>query len=351
MHCINQVVGERFVAYHGDACQVIRGIPDDSLDFSISSPPFEDLYTYSDSVADMGNARSSREFFRHYAYLVREQFRATRPGRLVAVHCKDLPSYLGHHGAAGLRDFPGKIIRTFERAGFQYHSRVTIWKDPVIEQRRTNNSGLLYKILCDDSTASRQGMPDYLLVFRKWDGIEGLKGSLPVVSEEGIRDRFSRYVGLEPPDPTDIAQEFGIRIAPGANGKWPKHNPFEPGSEAYRLWSIKVWQKYASPVWFDIDQTRVLNYQIARDDGDEKHLCPLQLDVIERAIHLWSNPGDVVFTPFGGVGSEGVTALELQRRAVLVELKDSYYQYAVRNMQAVESRVVNLSLFDLLEAA
>lgn len=345
-HCIDQTIGEGFALYHGDSCQVMAGLPDNSIDLSVFSPPFEDLYVYSDSIADLGNSRDSREFFRHFRFIIKELHRTLVPGRLVAVHCKDLPSYFGHHGAAGLRDFPGAIIRWFERAGFQFHSRVTIWKDPVIEQRRTNNSGLLYKLLREDSSISRQGMADYLLVFRKWRGLDGLKGPKPVVSEEGISDRFNRYVGMEPPDPTDIAQEHGLRVFRGEGGKWPSHNPFEPGTEAYRQWSIKVWQKYASPVWFDIDQTNVLNYQIARDNADEKHLCPLQLDVIERTIHLWSNPGDVVFTPFAGVGSEVVAAVELGRRGVGIELKDSYYRIAADNLRALESRPTQASLFD-----
>lgn len=351
MHCIAQTIGERFALYHGDSCQVMRGIPDSSLDYCISSPPFEDMYVYSDSEADLGNARSSREFFRHYTYIIRELHRALVPGRLVSVHCKDLPRYFGHHGASGLHDFPGLIIRAFERAGFQFHSRVTIWKDPEIEAQRTNNSGLLYGLLCKDSSVSRQGMADYLLTFRKWQGLDGLAGVKPVTSEEGFADRFHRYVGMEPPDPTPIAQRYGLKVYRTADGKWPSVNPFEPGTEAYRKWSILVWRKYASPVWWDVSQTRVLNYQIAKADQDEKHLCPLQLDVIERGIHLWSNPDDVVFTPFAGVGSEVVGALNLGRRGVGVELKESYYRIAAANLQSIESQPIQNGLFDQLQEA
>lgn len=345
-HCIDQTIGESFALYHGDSCQVMRGMPDNSVDYSIFSPPFEDLYVYSDSVADLGNSTDSSEFFRHFNFIIKELHRVMVPGRVVDVHCKDLARYFNHHGASGLHDFPGLIIRWFQRAGFQFASRTTIWKDPEIEAQRTNNSGLLYGLLCKDSTISRCGMADYLITFRKWQGLDGLTGVKPVTSEEGAADRFGRYVGMDPPDPSDIAQRYGLRIPPrGADGRWPRVNPFEPGSEAYRKWSIRVWQKYASPVWMDISQTRVLNYQIARDDQDEKHLCPLQLDVIDRGIHLRTNPGDVVFTPFAGVGSEVVQALEHGRRGIGIELKESYYRIAAQNLRAIEDRPEQLGLF------
>jgi DNA modification methylase len=346
-HCINQTIGERFALYHGDSCQVMRGIPDNSIDYSISSPPFEDLFVYSDSVADLGNAKSSREFFRHYMYIIKELHRTLVPGRVVDVHCKDLPSYFGHHGAAGLRDFPGAIIRAFERAGFQFASRVTIWKDPEIEAQRTNNSGLLYGILCKDSTCSRMGMADYLLSFRKWQGLDGLTGHKPVVSEEGHSDRFQRYVGMSPPDPTEIAQQYGLRVPPRTSeGKWPSVNPFEPGTPAHRKWSILVWRLYASPVWHDINQTRVLNVRIVKEDADEKHLCPLQLDVIDRGIQLRTNPGDTVLTPFAGVGSEVAQAVEHGRYGIGIELKEAYYRQAAATLKKIEGRPVQNSFLD-----
>jgi DNA modification methylase len=346
-HCINQTIGENFALYHGDSCQVLRGIPDNSIDYGIHSPPFESLYIYSDSVADLGNAKSSREFFRHYMYIIRELHRITVPGRVVDVHCKDLPAYFGSDGAAGLRDFPGAIIRAFERAGFQFASRVTIWKDPEIEAQRTNNSGLLYGILCKDSTCSRMGMADYLLSFRKWQGLEGLTGAKPVVSEQGFADRFHRYVGMNPPDPSDIAQRYGLRVPPRTSeGKWPAVNPFEPGTDAYRQWSIRVWRLYASPVWNDINQTRVLNVRIVKEDADEKHLCPLQLDVIDRGIHLRTNPGDTVLTPFAGVGSEVAQAVEHGRYGIGVELKEAYYRQAAATLQKIESRPAQRSFLD-----
>lgn len=351
MNVIDQVVTQDFALYHGDSCKVMTGLPDNSLDYCISSPPFEDLYIYSDSEADLGNARDTAEFFRHYLYIIRELHRAMVPGRLVSVHCKDLPRYFGHHGASGLHDFPGLIIRAFQRAGFQFHSRTTIWKDPELEAQRTNNSGLLYGLVCKDSTISRQGAADYLITFRKWKGLSGLTGEKPVFSEEGHADRFGRYVGMDPPDPTPIAQRYGLRAQRTADGKWPNVNPFEPGTEAYRQWSIMVWRKYASPVWWDVNQTRVLNCQAARESQDEKHICPLQLDVIERGIHLWTNPGDTVFTPFAGIGSEVVAAVDLGRRGVGIELKESYFQLAVRNAQKVVREQSQLDMFDFAGVA
>lgn len=348
---LNQVIGDGYALYHGDSCQVMRGLPSNSIDYSIFSPPFEDLYIYSDSVADLGNSADTNQFFRHFRYIIDELFRVMVPGRIVDIHCKDLPRYYGSHGASGLHDFPGIIIRWFERAGFQFHSRTTIWKDPEIEASRTNNSGLLYGLLCKDSTISRCGSADYLISFRKWEGLSGLQGPKPVLSEEQFSDRFQRYVGMNPPDPTGIAQRFGLPVpARGRDGKWPKVNPFEPGTEAHRQWSIMVWRLYASPVWFDIDQTRVLNYQIARDGRDEKHICPLQLDVIDRGIHLRTNPGDVVFTPFAGIGSEPHQALLANRRAIGIELKESYFNVAARNLAAIESRPLQMSLLSEVAA-
>jgi hypothetical protein len=308
--------GDGWELHLDDCCEHARRIEADTLDFSVFSPPFSNLYIYSDSVRDMGNAEDDAEFMRHFEFLIGELYRATVPGRLCSVHCKDLPLYKGRDGAAGLRDFPGAIIAAFERHGWTYHSRVTIWKDPVIEMQRTKNHGLLYKQLCKDSAASRQGMADYLITFRKWTEA----GEFPRPVTTG-GERFDRYVGLQPP----------------------------PRGMDARLWSIEVWQRYASPVWMDIDQTNVLNYQIAKDARDEKHICPLQLDVIERAIHLWTNPGDLVYSPFTGIGSEGYVALKLGRRFIGSELKPAYFQVAARNLEraARERQESAKSLFNM----
>jgi hypothetical protein len=225
--------------------------------------------------------------------------------------------YKGRDGAAGLRDFPGEIIKLYESKGWTYHSRVTIWKDPVIEMQRTKNHGLLYKQLCKDSAASRQGMADYLIVMRKWDD----EDQWEAVTRDG-GERFFDYIGSTSHGPTakDIAHA-------------------KSDKERTRLFSIAVWQRYASPVWFDIQQTNVLrNYIIGKDANDEKHICPLQLDVIERAIELWSNPGDLVFSPFTGIGSEGVVAVEMGRRFVGAELKKGYFDVAVRNISQARQK-------------
>lgn len=297
-----------FKLWHGDCVQVAeKHIEDGTVDFSVFSPPFSNLYIYSDSVADMGNSANDEEFFGQMAFLIRELKRITVNGRLCAVHCKDLPSYKGRDGAAGLIDFPGKLIKAFEDGGWQYHSRVTIWKDPVIEMQRTKNHGLLHKQLCKDSSASRQGMADFLLTFRKWDGDEFPKpvcGPSPEVRFDG------QYMGTEGPK----------------------------NARTERDYSIQVWQRYASPVWFDIDQTDVLQgYKYASSEADERHICPLQLGVIRRAIDLWTNPGDLVFSPFTGIGSEGYVAIEMGRRFVGVELKRSYWEQARSNLSAAKA--------------
>jgi len=306
--------GDDWRLYLGDCVGVCSQMESGSVDFSVFSPPFSNLYIYSDSVADMGNSLNDDEFFKQFKFLAEEMNRITRKGRLAAIHCKDLPLYKNRDGAAGLRDFPGRCIRMFEECGWTFHSRVTIWKDPVIEMQRTKNHGLLYKQLCKDSAASRQGMADYLIVMRKWDGDEAEES--PVTRDGG--ERFFDYVGCSGPAAKDISKA-------------------RTDEERIRLYSIAVWQRYASPVWFDINQTNVLNKQQARDCADEKHICPLQLDVIERAVELWSNPGDTVFSPFTGIGSEGYVALKMGRKFVGAELKDSYFRIAVKNLKHAAS--------------
>jgi hypothetical protein len=276
-------------------------MPDSSIHFSVFSPPFSGLYIYSDAIQDMGNCADDAEFFQHFSYLIPELYRVTIPGRLAAIHCKQLVNYKGRDGMAGLRDFRGDIIRAFTAHGWAYHSEVCIWKDPVIEMQRTKAHGLLYKQLRADSTFSRQGMAEYLLLFRRW------------------------------PD----GEEEEARI--------------EPVTHTHESFPLPMWQRYASPVWMDIQQTNVLNVQQAREDRDEKHICPLQLDVIERSIELWTNPGDVVFDPFMGIGSTGYVALKMGRRAVGAELKRRYWEIAHRNCQKAELESQQPTLFDALE--
>ena len=307
---IHHESGNNWDMYLGDCVRVAEQMDDCIIDFSVYSPPFSNLYIYSDSIYDMGNSKNDDEFFNQYSHLAKELHRVTRDGRLTAIHCKDLPLYKNRDGAAGLKDFPGRIIKMYESEGWTYHSRITIWKDPVIEMQRTKNHGLLYKQLCKDSSASRQGMADYVIVMRKW-GDESKWN--PISTGE---ERFFDYVGSTMHAPT--AKE----LAMARNAK-----------EKERLYSINVWQRYASPVWFDVHQTNVLNIKQARESQDEKHICPLQLDVIERAVELWSNPGDVVFSPFAGIGSEGVVSIQQGRKFIGAELKQSYFDVAVSNLR------------------
>jgi len=303
---------ERYTLYCGDCVQAAKQIESGTIDYSIFSPPFANLYIYSDSIADMGNCANHAEFFAQMKFLIQQIYRVTVNGRLCSVHCKDLPAYKGRDGAAGLIDFPGACIRAFEADGWQYHSRVTIWKDPVIEMQRTKNHGLLHKQLCKDSAASRQGMADYLITFRKWDGEE-----FPRPVHGPSKDvRFNgEYIGTDGPKNASTERDY----------------------------SIQVWQRYASPVWHDINQTDVLQgSRYATSEEDERHICPLQLGVIRRAIDLWTNPGDLVFSPFAGIGSEGYIALQMGRRFVGAELKASYWTQACKNLESARSEQAGL---------
>lgn len=288
VECLNEAHGEGFVAYHGDCVSVCSQLPSESIGFSVYSPPFGNLFVYSESAADMGNCATDEEFGEHYGYLVRELFRLTKPGRLTAVHCSDLPLTKWRDGHVGIKDFSGQIIKLHEDAGWVLHSRRTIWKCPVVEMTRTKHVGLLYKQLQADSAKSRGGMPDYLLTF----------------------------------------------VKPGENAEPIKHTP--------QSFPLEQWQEWASPVWMTVDQTRVLNVQAAREAQDERHLCPLQLDVIFRALVMWSNPGDVVLSPFMGIGSEGDQAIRQRRRFVGVELKESYFRQAVKNLTMAEASAADL---------
>lgn len=291
--CLDQVVTDNYALYNGDCVEVVQAIPDESMHMSVFSPPFADLYAYSDSPRDMGNCKNYDEFFVHFGVLVDELLRIMIPGRICAVHCMDIPSMKERDGVIGIKDFSGDLIRAFASRGWVYHSRTLIWKDPLLEATRTKALGLMHKQLCKDSTRSRCGLPDYLLAFRKPGD-----NPLPVEHPDGLTD----YFGLDDP---------------GGSGVKRSHN---------------IWRAYASPVWMDIRQTLTLNKAGAREEKDEKHVCPLQLDTIRRAITLWSNPGETVFTPFLGIGSEIFGAVELGRRGVGVELKTSYFREACKNV-------------------
>lgn len=306
MNVLHQTVTDRFALYHADTVDVARGLPDKSVDFSVFSPPFASLYTYSNSPRDMGNVKDDDEFFAHYDFLIEQTARVMKPGRLVAIHCMLMPTSKVRDGHIGLRDFRGDIIRAYEKRGFIFHSEVCIWKDPVTAMQRTKALGLLHKTIRKDSAMSRQGIADYLVVMR----------------------------------------------TPGDN--------IEPIAHTHESFPVMMWQRYASPVWVTtgsadddgflmcsatetadessgINPSNTLQYRSAREHDDERHICPLQLGVIRRSIRLWSNPGEVVWSPFTGIGSEGYVALQEGRRFIGAELKKSYYEQAARNLKEAQT--------------
>lgn len=280
MNVITQMINDRYAVYNADCVEVTKQIPDNSIHYTLFSPPFASLYTYSNSDRDMGNCKGDDEFVEHFKFLAKELYRITMPGRLLSFHCMDLPLLKSKDGVIGLKDFPAILRQIFEECGFIYHSRVTIWKNPVTEMQRTKALGLLHKQIRKDSSMSRQGMPDYVITMRK-----------------------------------------------------PGENP-EMISHTHENFPVDTWQKYASPVWMDIRQSNTLQRTSARAEKDEKHICPLQLEVIQRCIELWTNPNDIVFDPFAGIGSVPYVALRMNRRGLGCELKESYYQQAETNLGA-----------------
>lgn len=289
--CEQQYEGNGFALYNGDSCEVMKAIPDNSVHYSIFSPPFAQLYVYSNSVRDLGNCRDTTEFYTQFEFILKELYRIMMNGRLVSIHCMDLPTQKSRDGFIGISDFSGNIIRMMQDAGFIYHSRVTIWKDPVVAMQRTKALGLLHKQIKKDSSMCRQGIADYIVTFRK-------------------------------------------------SGENPER--IEHTNETF---PVSKWQNYASPVWMDINQSKTLQKKSAREEKDEKHICPLQLDVIERCIELWTNENDIVFTPFLGIGSECYQALSMNRRAAGIELKESYYNQAVANCKGIVSAPKMKKLF------
>lgn len=281
MNCIDQVVTDRYAVYHGDCVEVIKGLPDNSVGYSIFSPPFASLYTYSNSPRDMGNVRNDEEFFEHFDFLIAELARVMKPGRNVSFHCMDMPASKERDGYIGLKDFPGDLVRAFQKHGFIIRSKVTIWKDPVTAMTRTKALGLLHKSIRERSEMCRQGIPDYLITMAK-----------PGESEHVTH----------------------------TNDEFP----------------VDLWQKIASPVWMDINPSDTLQYTSAREHDDERHICPLQLEVIKRGILLWSNPDDVVLSPFMGIGSEGYCAIQMGRKFVGAELKTSYFHQARKNIEGAQ---------------
>lgn len=302
MNVLEQVIENKYAIYNGDSCEIVRAIPNNSIHYTIFSPPFASLYTYSNSDRDMGNSKGDDEFYNHFIFLAKELYRVTMPGRLLSFHCMDLPLMKERDGVIGLKDFPAIIRKIFEDCGFIYHSKVTIWKNPVTEMQRTKALGLLHKQIKKDSTMNRQGIPDYIVTMRK-----------------------------------------------------PGENP-ERVSHTHETFPVDVWQNYASPVWMDIRQSDTLQKKSAREDKDERHICPLQLEVIQRCIELWTNPNDIVLDPFAGIGSVPYTAVKMGRRGIGVELKESYYKQAVNNLEiavkgdVMECPVGQMSIEDFLTA-
>jgi DNA modification methylase len=290
MNVLDQTITPDYAIYHGDCIEVMRGLPSQSVGYSIFSPPFASLYTYSNSPRDLGNCRSDADFFSHFDFVVAELRRVMMPGRDVSFHCMLLPASKERDGFIGLKDFRGDLIRAFRKHGFIHHSEAVIWKDPVTAMQRTKALGLLHKSVRENSAMCRQGIPDYLVTMRT------------------PGDQMERV--------THDAKDY----------------------------PVDLWQKVASPVWMDINPSDTLQYASARDHDDERHICPLQLEVIRRGVMLWSNPGDVVLSPFAGIGSEGHVALQMGRKFVGAELKASYYQQAVRNLAAAKAHTA--SLFD-----
>ena len=291
MNVLDQMVKEKYAIYNGDSCEVTKNIPDDSIHYSLFSPPFASLYTYSNSDRDMGNSKGDDEFYNHFIFLAKELYRITMPGRLLSFHCMDLPTTKERDGVIGLKDFPAILRQIFQDCGFIYHSKVTIWKNPVTAMQRTKALGLLHKQIRKDSAMCRQGIPDYIVTMRK-----------------------------------------------------PGENP-ERVSHTHESFPVSVWQNYASPVWMDIKQSDTLQRKSARAEKDERHICPLQLDVIQRCVELWTNPGDIVFDPFAGIGSVPYVALKLGRRGMGCELKQSYYEQAKANLEiAAQEETLNCAV-------
>lgn len=292
-------VTEKYAIYNGDTCELIKNIPDNSIGLSVFSPPFANLYCYSNSDRDLGNSRNDEEFFTHFEFIAKELFRILMPGRIMAVHCMQIPAMKERDGYIGIKDFRGDLIRLFQKIGFIYHGEVTVWKDPVVEMQRTKALGLLHKQLKKDSSRTRMGLPDYVIFMRK-DG-----------------DNAEPVYHTNETFPVDLWQDY----------------------------ASPVWREYASPVWWNINQSNTLNRMFS-DEESERHICPLQLDVIERIVKLYSNEGDKVFTPFMGIGSEVYQAVKMDRFGIGIELKPEYFNQAVSNMQALDNDRNQLTIED-----
>jgi DNA modification methylase len=312
--------GPDWTLWNADCVDVTKGLPDNSVHFIIYSPPFESLYTFSDNPRDISNNNTPEIFWQHYRFLIREMVRALMPGRLIATHCMQLPTSKTRDGFIGMRDFRGEIIRAFQAEGMHFHSEVMIRKDPVSAMQRSKAIGLLHKQICKDSAMSRMAAADYMVVMRK-----------PGDNPEPIGGPFDAYYGDEaaPEGPLRNENSQGVDM-------------LRPGDSWF---SVAVWQRYAESVWTDINQNDVLSFRCAREEADERHIAPLQLTPIRRCIDLWSNPGDIVYSPFAGIGSELYCAVEMGRKAIGAELKESYFRQAVANLKGIKK--AQGGLFDM----
>jgi len=316
----DQLITDEYALYHSDCMYVLPTMPDESIDLSIYSPPFAGLYNYSSSENDFSNCETKDQFLQQYEYLIKEIARLTKPGRISAVHCTDVMNSSSGH----LWDFPHEIIKIHEKYGMRYRNRITIWKEPLKVRMRTMVRSLMHKLIVEDSTETFTAMPDYILIFKK----KG-ENQVPVTHLQGLR----YYAGSVPMLP-EMIEKYG---------KW------EDIKKKYIGWKDQktnkmshiIWQRYASSVWDDIRIDNVLPFKDSKDEDDEKHVHPLQLDVIDRLTTLYSNPGEVVLTPFMGVGSEVYSAVTCGRKAIGIELKDSYYKQGVENMKDVKNRFID----------
>lgn len=322
----DQKVTEEYAIYNGDCMDVISQLPDNSIDLSIFSPPFMDLYQYSSDPRDFSNVASNDEGMTQYEFLVKELSRVVKSGRIVAVHCQDMPNKKGEYW-----DYPSEIIRLHKKYGFKYMNRITVWKEPLKVRIRTMVKSLMHKTLCEDSTNTFTAMPDYILIFKKngenevpvkhENGVTYYAGQTPIT--EFLREGFNKKNG------TDYSSEDIF------NYLKDKYEDYE-GDHKLNLLSHHIFRRYMSSVWDDIRPNNVLNFKDAREEDDEKHVHALQLDIIHRIIQLYSNPNEKVFTPFMGVGSEVYGAVSMGRKGIGVELKDSYYKQAIRNLKSVK---------------
>lgn len=298
---IDQCSTDRYCLINADTTEAIKDIPDESIHLILYSPPFESLYTYSNSDRDLGNSRTSEEFYTHFEFIVKDMYRILKPGRIMAVHCMNLPTSKERDGYIGIRDFRGELIRLFQKNGFIYHAETCIYKDPVVAMQRTKALGLLHKQLKKDSCMSRMGIPDYVVFMRK----------------------------------------------PGENPERVSHTNESFPVSLWQEYASPTWEEYSSPIWWDINQSNTLNRMFA-DEESERHVCPLQLDVIERVVKMYSNEGDTVFTPFLGVGSEVYQSVKMGRKGIGIELKKEYYEQAVKNLQTLDDEDKQINLFDYI---